>query len=187
MITSLDDLTRWLAARGISTAAWNAGPAKDAADLWREIQAGESRLEDDPPRRVVEVVQVWVRDRAGRVLIEKEQELADGRLRTRNRPPSEKLKPGEDYAKAAARCLVEELGVAQADITLRPESYRRTERTLDSPSYPGLLTRYTIHEVDAAVRGLPAGDFSRANTAAADPVRRHGWTWEADLTPRQDG
>jgi hypothetical protein len=96
MITSLDDLTLWLAARGISTQGWGAGLAKSAADLWQEIEAGESRLEDDPPRRVVEVVQVWVRDTAGRVLIEREQELADGRLRARNRPPSEKLKPGED-------------------------------------------------------------------------------------------
>jgi hypothetical protein len=179
-IDSPDALRRWLAARGIATSHWNSGPAKGVDDLWREVAAGESVLLDNPPRRSVEVVMIWARDEAGRLLIEDEQEMADGRRRKRERPPSEKLKPGEDYANGARRGLAEELGLAPEAVTLLPDTYRRREQTLDSPSYPGLPTCYTLHEVDAVIRGLPSGDFSRDNTAPADPVRRHWWTWKTE-------
>lgn len=175
-MTGEPELRAWLARAGIDTETWGAGGAKGVGDLWREIEAGESQLEDDPPRRVVEVVQVIIR-RGDRVLLEIEQELADGRRRQRMRPPSEKLKRGEDYAQAARRCLVEELGAKPADVALVPSTHRLEQQTLDSPSYPGLPTRYAIHEIEARADALPDEDFIRDNAAGDDPCRWHRWGW----------
>lgn len=176
MANSETALRAWLVAHGINTSVWGAGGAKTVADLWREIQAGETRLEDDPPRRVVEVAQVIIR-RDGLTLLEIEQELADGQRRQRMLPPSEKMKSGEDYAMSAVRGLEEELGIDAAAVALRPESHRLREQLLDSPSYPGLPTRYLLHEVEATVSGLPDDDFVHENAAASDPIRRHRWGW----------
>lgn len=176
---NLTDLANWLAAGGVPPADWGRGGAKTVADLWAEVVCGETALGDNPPRRTVSVVQVFIR-RGEHMLTEIEQEMADGRRRTRGWPPSEKLKRGEDARVAARRCLAEELGIATSPITLC-EDAPPYERTVDSPSYPGLPTTYRVHtmSVDAADLpiALPDADFWLENAAAADPVRRHLWGW----------
>jgi hypothetical protein len=171
-------LEAWLRAAGIDTLGWGMGGAKTVADLWTELQEGDVLLDETLPLRLVNVVQVCIR-RDGRELFEMAQELADGQQRRRNRLPSEKVKVGESYLAAAARCLREELGLNADEFNVGSELLDEKVRTVDSPSYPGLATRYRLVTVAATAVGLPDTPFWRDNAAAAqgDPVLRHLWAW----------
>jgi hypothetical protein len=173
----------WLRAQGVDTSQWGEGNAKEVADLWLELVQGESVLEMGPVRRRVEVVRVLIW-REGSLLLEIEQLLANGRSRQRLRPPSEKIKPGESYLAAARRCLHEELGLADGQFRLDPDSHRRHETAEISPSYPHLLTSYLFHDIEASSDHLPPHAFWRKNEAHAqgDPVQRHLWDWRSGIT-----
>jgi hypothetical protein len=171
----MGELAGWLVAAGIDTTAWGEGESKRLIDLWVEYASGEAAFEDDPPVRLLAVAEVVIR-RGDAILMEIEQQFDDGRRRARSVPPSEKMKSGESPLAAARRCLREELGLTEADTTLDPE-YKLTEGTADSPSYPGLLTRYRFHTFEATSDGLPDEDFYRENAAPDDPIRRHRWGW----------
>lgn len=181
MFKYINELVAWLNQYNIDTSLWGEGNAKSVIHLWDEVSSGEVILMDDPPRRVVHVVQVVIR-RNRQVLLEAEQVLGNGSRRFRNQPPSEKFKPGESYLDAAHRCLQEELNAPAEAIHLLPESYAPRVELLDSYSYPGLLTEYLFHLVDAEVDGLPEEPFWRGNTATimGDPVKRHLWEWRYD-------
>lgn len=173
-----EQLEEWLRAQGVNTAVWDQGGAKTVVDLWREIQAGESILQEEPLRRCVELVEIVARQN-GRYLIEAEQELADGARRRRHIPPSEKMRSDEDVLEAARRGLREELHLNPDQIELDAASVQRRQREVPSLSYPGLTTRYLIHRVEATVSGLPEESFWRENRAfdGGDPVRRQRWVW----------
>ena len=174
----LDELAAWLRAIGIDMAQWGTGTSKNLANLWDEYVQGDLFFQASPHTRNVAVVQIFIK-RKGLILIEAEQEFVNGQRRTRDLPPSEKIKLGENYVQAAYRCLFEELGLRRDQIRFLESGYKISERVQDSPSYPGLCTRYTIHDVQAHVSGLPEEDFWRENTAAedGDPIRRHLWAW----------
>jgi hypothetical protein len=174
-----NQLETWLRAHDIDTARWGRGAAKSVGDLWREITQGDSQLVDEPPLRRVQVVELRIH-RDGLLLVEAAQELASGELRRRNQPPAEKLKPGESPRDAARRCLNEELGVVQEEqIQFAAAPVETTQITKISPSFPGLVTAFTVHRVMLAVCGLPVGEFATANAAYqnGDPVMRHFWRW----------
>lgn len=174
----LEQLLNWLEGQGIETRSWGKGAYKSTQNLWDEYTAGDITFEENPPLRVVQVVQVLVLQDGAR-LVEKEQILTNGQRRFRDQPPSEKMKAGESRLEAASRCLQEELGVAEEQIRSMQFKQDRMEEVRESPSYPGLLTRYTMHEVKARLSGLPAGDFWRQNAAMSqgDPVKQHLWGW----------
>ena len=171
-------LAHWLHAQGIDTAGWGQGNAKTVADLWLELVQGDCLLEMDPVRRRVEVVRVLIWQN-GRLLLEIEQQLENGRSRHRYRPPSEKLKPGETPFMAASRCLQEELALSDNQFQLDIDSHRRHETAEISPSYPNLLTSYIFHDIEASSDHLPAVPFWRDNAAHADgdPIIAHQWDW----------
>ncbi len=172
-------LAAWLQMQGIDTSGWGEGNAKTVADLWLELTQGDCVLEHDPVRRQVTVVRVFFWQ-DGRLLLEIEQRLENGRSRHRYRPPSEKLKPGESPFMAARRCLQEELGLSENQFHLDIASHRRYETAAISPSYPNLLTRYTFHDIEASSDYLPKdAPFWRNNAAHAvgDPVIAHQWDW----------
>ncbi len=171
------ELEVFLVNHGIDTSMWGTGQAKHVHDLWNEISAGESRLIAEPLRRVVQVVKVIIR-KGDQLLLEAEQELADGRRRKRRQPPADKMKPGEDIITAAKRCLLEELNVADEGLQVLAQTHREAVKLIDSPSYPGLVTLYTFHYVDAIVPGLPVSGFWIDNNGGEnDPVKRHYWVW----------
>jgi hypothetical protein len=175
----IGQLQAWLASRQIKLSQWGSGGTKSLAHLWDEYVNGEVRFEDEPPLRVVQVVQVIIR-RGDRILLEVEQEYSDGRRRTRNRPPSEKLKAGESHMEAAQRCLEEELGLGVSEMTfIDAAGNQEVQVTIESPSFPGLTTRYTLYTVEATVTGLPGSDFWLENRSSeeGDPIRRHRWAW----------
>eukprot|EP00850_Spirogloea_muscicola_P001538 SM000005S17335 [mRNA] locus=s5:1578638:1579835:- [translate_table: standard] len=165
------------AAAGV--AAWGSAPGtKRLANLWAELAEGEIVLEDSqPPKRVVHVASVIIRDSAGAVLVESHQEMEDGTVRVRNRPLSEKMRPGEGVEAACLRGIVEELGSdigPPTAVTLLRDSYVCEEEERESLSYPGLATRYIIHTMAARIAGLPAGDF------VTEEDEHPGGEWQAD-------
>jgi hypothetical protein len=137
---------------GISTATWGEGQAKTLRHLVQEIEAGETVLGDDEDGRLVRRVvvgnaDVYYRSPDGNLfrLKEDRQVFSDGRERRRNlgAAVSEKMHPNEAPAEGMVRGLREELGLA-GPIALTEDG--TTQETLDSPSYPGLRSRYTRHQ-----------------------------------------
>ncbi len=177
MFESVTALTKWLHENGVDTARWGDAGSKTPTSLWQELQQGDCTLQDDPPMRIVRVVQVIIRQ-AGKVLVEIEQELSDGRIRQRHIFPAEKMKPNETPKAAAQRCLQEELGDAHVQTISSVEGGERQEEFV-SPSYPGLQTQYHFFEVEMHVTGLSTSDFWTENITPTDndPVRRHHWAW----------
>ena len=172
------ELEKWLARHGIDTTAWGCAGSKKIANLWHEYTQGEIAFREEPPIRVARVVQILLR-RDDEVILELAQEFADGTLRRRESLPSEKIIAAESPLAAAERGLCEELGIDPQQIQglkLIGEEYVRTTA---SPSYPGLVTEYTLFTVEARAAELPGSDFWRENKAAVggDPVRRHLWGW----------
>jgi hypothetical protein len=180
-IGSPEALKTLLTTSGVETSRWGSGSAKSVGDLWAEIVAGESRLRTQPLLRVVlGVVNVLIRQSEGElVLIEAHQVFASGMTRHRHMPPAEKMQPRERPIDTAIRCLREELGVGHDDIDMVALAPRPRRQVRLSPSYPGLATEYTLHMVEARVKGLPDGDFSTYEYGADGGawIMRHDWTW----------
>lgn len=175
---TIAELTGWLKQAGINLTLWGKDGAKTAVHLHRELEVGDCQLRDNPPRRVVRVVELLI-DREGVQLTEVAQEMANGRLRHRNLPPVEKMKTGESVAAAAIRCAEEELGVEKTAVSIISDNHRQKRREAVSASYPLLLTQYTIHSVKTAVFNLPNDDFwiDNGSFTDGDPIRRHQWGW----------
>ena len=69
------------------------------------------------------------------------------------------------------------------------------QEALESPSYPTLRSVYTLHQLDAVVRGLPAVAFATQEGGHADSSQDsmvHVWAWRRDADdghgtgPRED-
>ena len=177
--TSIQDLYIWLAEKKIDTTTWgHLEGTKTVLHLWEEIMAGETSLQDEPPLRIVDAVEIIIRQ-GDRVLYEVAQEMVGGGSRPRSYPPSEKMKRGETVEQAVLRGLSEELGLVAAAITLVENSYHQRQRQIPSISYPGLNTLYQLHSLEAQVTGLPSNDFTTHEAAgnSHDPVTRHHWAW----------
>jgi hypothetical protein len=166
--TSVHELRGWLASKDIPVHRWGTGQAKRVEDLWSELRTGESVLTDLPPRRRVAFVSVVVR-RGDAILTEVAQLLATGETRTRQQPPSEKMLPGE------------ELGVPHESCRIIPGTHTEASRTSESPSYPGLVTRYRMNQVEMAISDLPDTAFStqESDQSQESAVRIHYWDWRS--------
>ncbi len=176
--SSIQELEKWLFSVGIKTSQWGKNGAKSLENLWAELLSGDAFLQENPPMRIVHVVQVFIR-RNNRLLIETIQEMSDGQRRYRNQPPAEKIKHDEHYLEAASRGLFEELGIPQENIRYHANSHYTRTFISESPSYPSLLSQYTFHDIEASVTGLPSTDFWHDNISfiQGDPIKRHFWSW----------
>lgn len=178
-ITTITELKAWLTSHGIDTTDWGCGVAKSVENLWSEIVAGETELLEELPLRLVRVVRVMI-GRDDKILVEAGQEFGDNQQRLRGFPPAEKVKPQETIQAAAFRCLREELQVEASRVEL--VSVSEPEQTShESPSYPGLPTRYLTYRVEVKVTGLPEGEFWTQESlhADGDPITNHHWRWQA--------
>jgi hypothetical protein len=178
-VNSQGELHDLLAGAGIPVQRWGAAGTKPVADLWTELETGESALTtDSPPERLVSCVELTIRQ-DGRTLLEVAQLLANGELRERNALPAEKMLPGETPEAAAFRCVEEELGVPRADCRIAPGTYRTSRNTRHATSYPGLTTHYVVHTVEIEVPGLPATEFSTPESDGSGDatIVAHYWDW----------
>ena len=127
------------------------GQAKSFQSLLDEIEKGESQIiwEEDKPVRCLKVCRVKVISLDNELtLFEDRQEFADGRVRQRGFDKlSEKMGVAENPITAAERALKEELGMSSEALKLTPIYPDGIDgKELESPSYPGLLTRYEFHD-----------------------------------------
>ena len=149
---AISSLRAQLEGAGISTSEWGKGEAKTLRHLVQELQEGECSLIADEQGALTRTVvvggaNVLYTSSEGQLfqLIEEKQVFNDGRERKRDlgSAVSEKMKPGEDPTQAMVRGIREELGIS-GDISISYEGH--SEKTILSPSYPGLLSRYLNHK-----------------------------------------
>ncbi|KAK1441513.1 hypothetical protein QVD17_07464 [Tagetes erecta] len=195
--TTPQSLSDWLRPRlpSDSFAAWGTKPGtKNVHNLWLELTQGETSLADSsPPVRTLQVVIVRIKDQNNRLLIESHHQLSNGDVRTRSRPLSEKMKPGETVEEAVVRAVKEELGKDEKFVRIIPGSYSTKVEQRVSVSYPGLPACYVLHTVDAFVDGLPHYEFctqeqdeyhdhdhSLDEAESAVSCKTHYWKWVDD-------
>ena len=156
------ELEQWLKQRGQNTTGWGEGTSKAVEALLAEIQKKESTLVFESKRvlRCLEVAKVRVqRPGSSDYLIEAKQIMSTGRERTREQVLAEKVFAGETAKVAANRGVNEEILTPLGLPELQPDSacemLHNTVEIKLSDSYPGLMSRYTFHEVCAlaACRG----------------------------------
>ncbi len=149
---SVESLSEQLESAGIDTSEWGTGQAKTLAHLAKEIEDKETVLivdEDGELLRKVTVVgaDVYHLSPDGKKyhLKEEKQVFNDGRERSRDlvQAVSEKIKEDEEPREAMIRGIQEELGVTGQ---ILPEYIKTKQRVLSSPSYPGLKSKYVVHE-----------------------------------------
>jgi len=143
-----DSLGKALIALGTDVTVWGKAESKTINDLWQELQKKECRIlleASGPVRETIAVVaDISERENPSRgQLRELEQTLKDGRTRKRDVMPGGHAFIDEPPASCLARELEEEIG-------LLPGQYGFSLINMfievkDSPSYPGLPTRYFKH------------------------------------------
>ena len=104
----------------------------------------------------------------------------------------------EDPFEAARRGTLEEIGsaipggdeklkvvkgefevVGEKPLTRAPTQW---EETIESPSYPGLSTVYTLYQVEAFVAGLPLMEFTTQEMGKDKMLRvSHVWVWHPTI------
>jgi len=154
-VMAVAELGTRLQAAGIDTASWGTGETKTVEHLFQEIEDGETVLVEGEAGELLRQVvvggaDVYYTSPDGKTfrLKEEKQVFKDGRERRRDlgRAVSEKMKPGENPPEAMVRGMQEELGI-EGDVRL--EASETDEETKDSPSYPGLRSKYVTHKFRA--------------------------------------
>lgn len=155
---SIDSLQKQLLSAGIDTSSWGTGKAKTIDDLFNEIREGETVLTKDESGELLRTVvvgsaAVYHKTADGKTyrLKEDRQVFTDGRERRREMVGSvaEKMKPDEDPAEAMVRGIQEELGIEGELEMHEADSY---DEVVDSPSYPGLRSKYLHHTFEVSLK-----------------------------------
>jgi hypothetical protein len=151
----MEELKARLSKYGIDISRFGQGSAKSLEHLFREIESGETQLVEENGRLIRRVsvlaVDVFHEVDGDRLRLKEDRQVfADGRVRRRSMPTSigEKLRIEEDPLEAIARALKEELGISKFDV-LTP--VRTTTTMEESPSYPGILSKYSSHELGIVI------------------------------------
>jgi hypothetical protein len=135
---------------GITTVEWGKGEAKTLAHLVKELREGECSLVEENGSLIRTVIvggsDVFHETPEGLFRLKEEKQVfRDGRERRRDlgSAVSEKMKPDEVPVEAMVRGLCEELGINGA-VSMHYNG--ESGRTVESPSYPGLTSRYINHK-----------------------------------------
>ncbi len=175
-IQSEDHLESMLRTNGVPLDEWDS--FKGISDLWKEIKSGETQMVQEGKEvvRQVGVVRIHVFYEKGRVklkLIEEKQVRNDGEERVRGFDyVAEKQKKGEDPNRAGARGVQEELGIFVNPRSLSSLGAKTEER--DSPSYPGLKSRYKTYNFELH---LEDSQFNPDGYVEEDEKKRTFFKW----------
>lgn len=151
---SIDSLRLKLEKSGIDTSQWGTGKAKTLEHLLKEIEEGETVLVTGEKGELLRKVIVaraniyYLDSKANKFRLKEERQVfKDGRERKRDLgiTVSEKIKLNEDPKEAMIRGIQEEPGISgEIDLT----EMGTDEETIESPSYPGLLSQYIRHNFE---------------------------------------
>jgi|LakMenEpi03Aug12_release.lakeMendotaPanAssembly.Ray.scaffolds.fasta_scaffold769694_1 hypothetical protein len=122
------------------------GQAKLFDRLIEEIEQGETQIifADNQPIRLIQVARIYIFCNK-KQLVESKQLIKGQGERIRNiRCISEKFKLNESAINAACRGIKEELGICINSSDL--ELFGKKSEEKESPSYPGLTTRYAFYD-----------------------------------------
>lgn len=149
-VANLPHLIDILENNGLDLSRWGQETAKSVEQLCKEIvEDRESELvknEDGKLFRRVRVVKMLMEQPNLGILCEVLQILSDGKQKTRKpRPPSGKIKQGEDPAVRLVTEMREELGIVYLTTDYTFEACEVTEKEESSSSYPGLSSIYLLH------------------------------------------
>ena len=153
-----EDLASRLIKFDVPVSLWGQGSAKTVEHLYSEIEAGDSEIVEESKKlvRYVHFVNVEVVARFGgqlHRLVEDRQVFTDGRTRRREDlggAVKEKIHPSEDPDQAVDRALKEEL---QVEGKIQKKKLRTESLDKESPSYPGLRSKYKAHFFEAELFG----------------------------------
>jgi len=180
---SAAELEQWLVSGGIDTSLYGRGAAKSVEELFEEVELGESVLHavEGDCCRVVSVLNVFIQNSNGQVLMEEKQVRPNGEERYRGLPLSEKLKGGEAWRPAVQRAICEELGSILPEspkIEVLLDTYTEAVEVNTSASYPGLESEYRCHRVQARVEGLPRTKRFISTEPRPDGILQNHWIWQ---------
>lgn len=141
----LDSLKKQLSENGIDYSSWGKAATKTVENLLDEIKRGETTFTKFEGRllRQVTGIGAHIYFKNGKKLLklrEEKQVFPDGSIRVRDfaRSVGGKIKFGENEFNALKREIKEELGI---DGNYEIKKIGENNYLLNSPSYPGLLTR----------------------------------------------
>lgn len=151
---SEENVKDYLVKYNINLDAFGQGSAKTLGQIAQEMSQGESCLMENSSGKVVRVTDVCVlrlseQPPGKRILVETEQQYADGRRRTVNRLPGTKRRPNENIITTARRILATMLKIEEDEVNMGQTELLEEEK--DSPSYPGIMTVYRKHIVVANI------------------------------------
>lgn len=176
---SLDELSGYLKMAGLPVEQYGQGKAKTLEHLFKEIQGGGCILIEEGKDLIRKVrsanILIYYQDEGGGLFFLKElkQVFKDGRERNRNFEwsVSEKLEPGESREEAALRAMSEELGIFNSN----PKFLRTENQDIESPSYPGLATRYESNFFEIY---LSHAQHNPDGYQEKQPDKTTYWVWE---------
>lgn len=172
----------------IDLSQYGQGSAKSLASLVKEVNEGEAALTTNDRGELIRCISVakaniTYRMPDGRVLRLKEdrQEFTDGRVRQRDTALgdgaiSEKMHAGEDPTGAIVRAIRDEELKIDTGFTVSDQPHISTEE-VESPSFPGLMTQYTIFRFGVA---LSDEAFRPEGYTETQPDKTTYWVWVVD-------
>merc|ERR1711959_289332 len=86
-----------------------------------------------------------------------EHRLPDHRQIITNRLPATKMRSGENVWRTARRLVETKLRMLDEDVSIRMGAEDIVDEEKESPSYPGLMSLYRKHYVDAFLRWSKGG------------------------------
>lgn len=160
---------------------WGAGESKTISHLLQELNLEESTLIEGSDGIIRAETGVAIDVFYGKLkLVEAKQVFSDGRERKRNLSTSvgEKIKPGENPLEAAARTMLEELGIVGVAFT----NYHFEEKSpVASTSFPGLLTKRSLHFFDTVLSDL---QFKSEGYIEKQPDKTNYFVWKPAILPK---
>lgn len=162
------EISQKLTKYNIDVSVYGQPKTRSLEQVANEVQRGESYLmeSDDKILRVVDSVFVRVMEPTGKVLVETKQEQPDGTVVKVEKLPSCPHHKGDNIWRTAQRLLETGPKFANENVHIRAGAEQIQEEEEESEAYPGLISVYRKHYVDAQFGGNPDGDDG------GDPVGR---------------
>jgi hypothetical protein len=149
-----DEIRSKLEKHGLDVSLYGVDKARSLEQIANEVQRGECYLMEGEGKilRVVDLVLVRLAEPGGRVLVEVKHVHPDGTELKTERFPATKRRPGDNVWRTARRMIEQRVQLKDTPsehIHIRLGVEELTEEESTSPSYPGLLSVYRKHYVDA--------------------------------------